>query len=497
VGTVQGIDRKQYHFTCLDEAIEADNPVRVVDAVVDTFDLEKLGFALPKELGRPSYAASDMLKLYLYGYSSGIRSSRMLEAEAKRNIELKWLLKGLCPDHKTIAEFRRKNPKSFQNVFREFVYLLDGSGLLGKEVFAVDGTKIKASNNKKLNFSRKKIKQRIARLNEKIDSFFSDEEGRNTDPEALAASLDLVRRLQARRDEFKARLEKLTETGENEMSVVDPDARLMGNNRNGVDVSYNVQSAVDEKHCLVVEINVTNNPADHGQLSVMGKRIRKRLKIKGKIVVLADKGYYNGLDLYRCKKNKLVALVAKQKAGRDVPDSNYSIDKFTYKEGADYFTCPAGQELFRTGTKAARVYENKEVCKECNDRAKCTTGEYRRLWVSHHQRVLREVDERTTQNPSLYKKRQMMVEHPVGTIKRTMNGHYFLLRTLKKVRGEVALLFLAYNLKRAINILGAGGLRRQLLAFSLMPLSLLAKILAKAVVLRGFTSGNGQLATKM
>ncbi|MBT9156576.1 MAG: hypothetical protein DDT37_01563 [Firmicutes bacterium] len=281
------------------------------------------------------------------------------------------------------------------------------------------------------------------------------------------------------------------------MSVVDPDARLMGNNRGGVDVSYNVQSAVDEKHYLVVEVNVTNKPADHGQLSIMGKRIRKRLKIKGKIVLLGDKGYYNGRDLRRCHKNKLTVIVAKQKAGREVPDPEYKLDKFTYTEGPDYFTCPAGSRLSRTGVTEARVYENKKVCGACGHRAKCTAGKYRRIWISPYQKACRDVDERTAANPDLYRKRQMMVEHPFGTIKRTMNGYYFLLRTMQKVRGEVALLFLAYNLKRAINILGTGGLRQRLSAFSSVLFSLSAKKPAIVTACTVFMARIGYLETAL
>lgn len=477
---VAGTDRKQYVIICPDEAVAEDNPVRVIDALIESFDLVKLGFAPPNHRGRSSYAASDMLKLYLYGYCHGIRSSRKLEAETHRNIEVRWLLRNLTPDFKTIAEFRRKNPRAFQNVFRQFVLLLDGSGLLGKEIFAVDGTKFRASNNKKMNLSQKKITDRIARIDEKLKAFNAEMDTNDKTEESATVDMGVIEQLKARKAEFQAHLEALVASGENEMSLVDPDARLMGNNRGGVDVSYNVQSAVDDKHCLVVAVNVTNNPADNGQLSIMGKQIRKQLRIKGKFIVLADKGYYSGKDLHRCKKNKFVTYVAKQKTGRNVPDPSYIIDNFTYQEGTDCFICPQGTTLHRTGQKNKRTYENKKACKACEHRAKCTKGEYRRLWVSRYQKACREVDERVAANPALYKKRQMIVEHPIGTIKRSMNGYYFLLRTLKKVRGEVALLFLAYNFKRALNILGTGGLRQVLPAFSSFLFSFLVKRTLKA-----------------
>lgn len=471
MGTVQGLNRNQIFMpSSLDESIAADNQVRVLDALVDSLDLRKLGFPEPSAIGRPSYAANDLLKLYLYGYLHGIRSSRKLEAELLRNVELIWMLRRLKPDHKTIADFRRKNPKPFQKAFREFVAILDGWGLLGKEVFAIDGTKIKASNNKKLNFSKKKLADRIARIDEKITSFVAELEKNDNAEETTAQRVNVeeaLASLKERKEEYEAYLSLLERAGENEISKVDPDSRLMGNNRGGVDVCYNVQSAVDAKHCLAVEVNVTNNPSDHGQLSVMSKRVKKRLKIKRSFTVLADKGYYNGEDLLRCKKNKIVTIVARQKVGREAPDKEYNADKFTYVENKDCYLCPLGQVLERTGTKESRVYQNKKACEECPERAKCTTGSFKRLSISHYQKIFTATDKRLLENLQLYRRRQMIVEHPLGTIKRSMNGYYFLLRTIKKVRGEVALLFFAYNLKRVQNILGQKELMKRLAALLL------------------------------
>jgi len=482
MGIVQGINRNQIFMPpSLDESIATDNPVRVLDALVDSLDLRKLGFPEPSAIGRPSYAANDLLKLYLYGYLHGIRSSRKLEAELLRNVELIWMLRRLQPDHKTIADFRRKNPKPFQKAFREFVAILDGWGLFGKEVVAIDGTKIKASNNKKLNFSKKKLVDRIARIDVKIALFVTDLENNDHAEETTAQRVNVeeaLTSLRKRKNEYEACLSLLESTGENEISKIDPDARLMGNNRGGVEVSYNVQSAVDDKHCLVVEVNVTNNPSDHGQLSVMSKRVKQRLKIKRSFTVLADKGYYNGEDLLRCKKNKIVTIVARQKVGREAPDKEYNTDKFTYVANKDCYICPLGQVLKRTGTKESRVYQNKKACEECSAKDKCTTGASKRISVSHYQKVFTDTDKRLAENLELYRRRQMIVEHPLGTIKRTMNGHYFLLRTIKKVRGEVALLFFAYNLKRVQNILGQQELMKRLTSLLLVFSSYRAKMSA-------------------
>lgn len=473
MGNITGLDRHQLFLApSLEDSVSADNPVRVIDALVEVMDLEQLGFvnAVPSVMGRPSYSARDLLKLYLYGYLQGVRSSRRLEAELYRNTEVVWLLRGLRPDHKTVAEFRRKNPKPLQKVFREFVSMLDGWDLLGKELFAVDGSKIRASNNKKRNFSKKKLEDRLKRIDEKIDGYMKelDVNDKNEDATPAINVQATLESLNKRKQEYEEHVKKLEESGQNEVSLTDPDSRLMGNNRGGVEVSYNVQSGVDAKHSLVVEVNVTNNPSDHGQLSVMSKRIKKRLKIKDSFTVLADKGYYNGPDLKRCKKYKIRAIVARQKAGRDAPDTAYNADKFTYDERKDCYICPAGQVLKRTGTKESRLYQNKKVCANCTNKAKCTTGSSKRISVSHYQKIFSDTDRLLAENMGLYKRRQMIVEHPLGTIKHNMNAHYFLLRTIKKVRGEVALLFLAYNLKRALSVLGFEGLMERLKALSIV-----------------------------
>jgi transposase len=416
----------------LDESIDKDNPVRIIDHLVEAMDLEKLRFvnAVPSTMGRPSYAAKDMLKLYIYGYQHGIRSSRLLEHELLRNLELKWLLKNLKPDHKTICEFRRKNPKPLQQVFREFVFMLDGWGLLGKNLFAVDGTKIKASNNKKQNFSKKKLKERIRRIDESISDYMKElDENDCGEVKVPAVSVkEVVEQLAKRREEYQGYLNTLEETGENEVSLADPDSRLMGNNRNGVDVSYNVQSAVDAEHHLVVEVNVTNKPSDHGQLGIMCKRLKKRLKLKGKVItVLADKGYYNEADIRRCQRHKIVAIVSRQKTGRAAPDQAYNNDKFIYNDKDDTCTCPQGAILKRMGTKSIKRYANNAACSTCLHRGKCTPHDQREINISHGQHVFEKADKLFAANKSLYKRWQMIVEHPFGTIKRTMNGGYFLL----------------------------------------------------------------------
>jgi transposase len=476
MGTVQGKDRNQLYLApSLEDSISGDNFVRIIDALVDAWDLERLGFVnvSPASVGRPSYAAKDMLKLYIYGYFSGIRSSRKLESELGRNVELMWLLRDLRPDHKTIAEFRRKNPQALENTFRAFVTLLDDNGMLGKRVIAVDGTKIRAQNNKKRNMSKKNLARKIKHLDDKISTYMKDLDANDREEDNIP-KVDvqaLLATLQERKSQYESYQQELEDSGENEKSLTDPDARLMGNNRGGVDVCYNVQTAVDAKHHIIVEMNVTNNPSDHGQLSVMCKQIRKSLKIKfRRFVVLADKGYYNATDLKLCRRYRITPIVARQKAGRGAPDPAYDLEHFQYDKEADFYTCPQGIILKRTGTKASRLYANKKACSDCEHRGKCTTGKHRRVTVSNDQGVYDYADRLFEKNKELYRMRQMLVEHPLGTIKHTMGAGYFLLRTMKKVRGEVALLFLGYNLRRAINVLGFDGMMRAILASPLASL---------------------------
>lgn len=471
MGTVKGKDRNQlYMAPSLEDSISQDNFVRIIDALVENWELEELGFVnvTPARVGRPSYAAKDMLKLYIYGYFSGIRSSRKLESELGRNVELIWLLRDLRPDHKTIAEFRRKNPQALENTFRAFVAILDESGLIGKEVIAVDGTKMRASNNKKRNMSKKNLSRRLKHLDEKIEAYMRDLDA-NDREENKAPKVDVaavLATLQQRKAQYESYQQELEESGENEKSLTDPDARLMGNNRGGVDVCYNVQAAVDAKHHIIVEMNVTNNPSDHGQLSVMCKQVRKSLRVR-RFIVLADKGYYNATDLKLCRKYRITPIVARQKAGRSTPDPAYDLANFRYDKEGDFYVCPQGIILKRTGTKASRLYANKKACIECEYREKCTSASYRRITVSNDQDVYDYADKLYAENQDLYRMRQMIVEHPLGTIKHSMGSGYFLLRTMKKVRGEVALLYMGYNLRRAIKVLGFEGMMRAIRASSL------------------------------
>jgi transposase len=459
MGYIEGTSREQTSYWSFDDMVAEDSIVRVIDRFIDIQDLEALGFTRtqPAATGRPGYAPGPLAKLYVYGYQNGIRSSRKLENESRRNIEVMWLTDGLTPDYKTISEFRRLNIRPLQKLFREFVKLCRSWELVGGNLMAVDGSKFKASNNKKNNFSIKKLQDRLSRLDEKIEDYLSSldeedklEERREEVPKGLAELLK-------RKELYESYMNQLEESGENELSTVDPDARLMGNNRGGVEVAYNVQSVVDGKHDIIVDFDVSMNPSDQGQLSNMSKRlIRQGYR---KFIMLGDKGYYNGICLQKGKKYKIKSIVSRQKPSnpKDQPKEFHS-EKFQYDSETDTYSCPTGKTLHPRNKKTAkrRNFYNKTACSKCPHVDICTRGKsgYRTITRNQNADIYEEADKVFKENLLLYKLRQQIVEHPFGTVKHTMNGGYFLLRRRRKVRSEVALLFLGYNLKRAVNVLG-------------------------------------------
>jgi transposase len=460
MGYVEGTSREQAVILALDEMVGAESMARVIDRFVEVCDLEKLGFSHTESAksGRPRYDPAAMTKLYLYGYENGVRSSRRLETETHRNVEAMWLMNGLRPDHKTIAEFRRQNILPLQKLFHEFVPLCRSWDLIGGKLIAVDGTKIKASNNKKMNFSRKKLAARLKQLDEQIKKYLSDMDESDRSEEATAGAPEKLQKLLERRELYEGYMARLGETCDNELSAVDPDARLMGNNRGGVDMAYNVQSAVDAQNDMIVAFDVSVNPSDQNQLGVMVEKVQEKLDIE-RFTVLADKGYYNGEDLERVKALGVDAIVSRQKPAdpKDQPEA-FHTDKFIYDSETDTYTCPMGQTLYPHNKMTAqrRNFFNKTACANCPHLSGCTSGQrgFRTVTRSPYSKIYEETDKRTRENMDLYKRRQQLVEHPFGTVKHTLHGHYFLLRTRTKVRGEAALLFLAYNLKRVKNVLG-------------------------------------------
>lgn len=460
----------------IDDYISVNNSVRVIEEYVEQLNMEGLGFskAVCPTIGRPPYDPKDMLKLYLYGYLNRIRSSRRLEHEATRNIEVIWLLKKLKPDFKTIADFRKNNKLAMKKVFREFTKLCDEWNLFGKELVAIDGSKFRACNSKRNNYSAKKLDRHIEYIDKKIDTYMQELD--EVDQAEACDKKPSVEEIQKRLQELKSRKQKyetyqrqLEKSGQNEISTTDPDARLMANNNNNVDVCYNVQTTVDSKHKLIADFKVSQKPNDLGELDNMALRAKKLFGGKD-FEALADKGYYKAEDLKKCTENGITPYVTKQVYSNGTGDKDFYTDKFQYDKDRNVYICPAGKELsyYRQRTKKDKGvigydYRNYETCKTCEYRRRCTKSEKGRSIYRHvDQDFLDTIDLNTQMNMDKYKLRQMIVEHPFGTIKRGWGAYYFLTKRKLSVRAEISLSFFAYNLKRVMNILGNEELLRRL-----------------------------------
>ncbi len=466
---IEGQDRNQIILfpESIDDYINDDSPVRVIDEYVEQLNMEQLNFkkASCAATGRPPYNPKDLLKLYLYGYLNRVRSSRRLEHESIRNIEVIWLLKKLKPDFKTIAEFRKNNKKALRTVFREFTKLCDEWKLFGKELVAIDGSKFRACNSKRNNYSVKKLDRHLKYIDEKVDKYLKELDECDAvevnDRKLTADEIkEKIKELRKRKEKYEEYKKQLEQTGQNEMSTTDPDSRLMCNNNNSVDVSYNVQTTVDSKHKLIVDFKVTQNPNNLGELDNMALRAKKIFKGK-EFEALADKGYYKAEDLKKCVDNGITPYVTKQVYSNGTGDRDFYTDKFKFDKNQKVYICPAGKELqyYKERKKDGKVigyeYRNYESCKGCEFKERCTKSKKGRTICRHvDQDFLDTIDLQTELNMEKYKLRQMIVEHPFGTVKRSWGAYYFLTKRKFSVSAEISLSFLVYNLKRVISILG-------------------------------------------
>jgi transposase len=459
---IKGQDRSQGTLfpERLDDYVEEENPVRVIDVFVDDLDISGLGFkAEPASTGRPGYHPKTMLKLYVYGYLNRVQSSRRLEVEAQRNIELMWLTGRLAPDFKSIADFRKDNPEAIRLVCREFVMLCKKLNLLSEKLVAIDGSKFKAVNSRDKNFTRAKMKRRLRDVESAIERYLAQlDETDQTEP-----APDDARTLQdkvAKLREEMARLKKLEvrmlEAPDQQLSLTDPDARSMNSRGTGV-VGYNVQSAVDAKHHLIVAHEVSKVGSDRQQLSKMAKQAQAILGMKT-LTVVADKGYYNGDELRECELADIVAYVAKPKTSPNKAKGYFDRSRFKYIKDDDEYECPAGDRLtYRTtttdGHKTIRRYWT-SACGSCAIKSQCTNGKERRVsrWV--HEDVLERAAKRLRRKPEVMLARRSLVEHPFGTMKSWTSANHFLTKRLSGVSTETSLQILAYNMKRAINLVG-------------------------------------------
>lgn len=475
---IKGIDRNQKIMfpEYVEDYIKEDNPIIVIDEYVDTLDFKKMGFTKTKEIrpGAPGYHPSVLMKLYLYGYLNGIRSSRKLENETNRNIEVMWLLRKLQPDFKTIADFRKENRNNLIKIFKDFSHLCKELGLYGEQLVAIDGTKIKANNSKRNNYNQKKIDRQIKYIDEKTNEYLKaleendskEEKSTKYNTKELKEKIEL---LKERKETYEQLGKELKESGKTEISTVDPDSRLMENKKNGLEMAYNLQTVVDAKHKLIVDFDVTQNAADQGNLNSMSQKAKEAFgkDEKDELEVLGDKGFYQADDLKKCEENNTITFVSKQTYSNSTNDRDFYTDRFKYDKEKDIYLCPANQELKRVKHRKEDVkqirYKNFDACGICEYKDRCTTAKRgRTISRSKDQDFLDTVDARTQENMDKYLLRQMIVEHPYGTIKRAMDAGYYLCRGMESVVGETSLILFAYNFKRVLNILGIEKLRRKI-----------------------------------
>jgi transposase len=457
----------------LDDYITPENPVRFIDVFVAQLDLSKAGFsnAQLNETGRPPYDPGDLLRLYLYGYLNRVRSSRGLEREAARNLELIWLLRKLRPDFKTIADFRRDNSQAIKAVCREFTLLCRKLELFGGELVAIDSTKIKAQNSKGRNYSEAKLKALLAEIEKKVGTYLEEldqadaqEETSRADSEQRLSVEELkekIAQLKERKQELQSLAQHLEKSGATQVSLTDPDSRAMSMGQ-GSTVGYNVQAAVDAKHSLIVDTQVTNTTSDLGALGTMAIKAQETLEAKN-LRVVADKGYYNGKEVLACDSIGVTAYVAKPLTSANTARGLYGKESFKYDARRNCYICPAGQKLtyrFATNEKGRAIsYYRASECKNCLLKTKCTRNkENRTITRLAAEEVQERMAERVARNPQIMRRRKAIIEHCFGTIKRSLGYDYFLCRGLRNVATEVNLTVLAYNLKRACNLVGVKNL---------------------------------------
>jgi transposase len=462
-GYVEGVDRTQATLfpDRLDDFVDADNPVRVVDAFVDALDLRELGFsrAVPTTMGRPGYHPAVLLKLYVYGYLNRIASSRRLEREAARNVELMWLTGRLAPDHKTIADFRRDNGPAIKRVCGQFILLCRKLGLFSDATVAIDGSKFKAVNNRDQNFTPAKMQRRLAEIEAAIARYMAEMDGTDAEPGGEARVEHLEQKLAALHAymaELKLVDEQVRASPDGQVSLTDPDARSMNARGSGI-VGYNVQVAVEAEHHLVVAHEVVATGSDRAQLSPMATAAKAAMEADA-IEVVADRGYYSGPEVLTCEVAGISAHVVKPVTSNAVADGRFGKEDFVYEPTDDSYRCPANEKLIYRYTanengQAIRLYWT-NACGVCALKAHCTTGKERRVRRWEHEHVLEAMAERLARRPELMQLRRSTVEHVFGTIKSWMGATHFLTRGLANVQTETSLQVLAYNLKRVISIIG-------------------------------------------
>jgi transposase len=467
---IQGTDRHQLVLfsQSLDMAIEADNEARIIDQFVNSLNLSEMGFSNMNatEEGRPAYHPSDLLKLYIYGYMNRTRSSRELEKETKRNIEVKWLIKGLTPDHNTISNFRRDNEQAIRKVFRATVEMAKFMKLIGGKIIAGDSVKLRAQNSKKNNYNKEKVERHLKYIDNKLDEYNKQLALADNDLDKEKIKKSITKQTN-HQEKYHCIEKQLKETGQTQVSTSDPDSRQLITRNNITEVGYNIQATTDAENKIILDYEVTNVNDTHA----MGSMVNSAIEIveNNTFIAIYDKGYHTGMQIKKCHDigiETLVAISALSATGQ-APDPKFNSERFIYKKETDTYICPQGESLKSTGRWYSypskpylfKQYRTKE-CKSCLMLSRCTKSNNRGKIIERTE--FTENLERNKlfleQNPQLYKLRQTIVEHPFGTIKRQWGyDHTLMKRGIKKVSADIGLIFCVYNLRRLITLLGKDG----------------------------------------
>jgi len=485
---IQGTNRNQVNLfpVSLEQSIDEDNEIRIIDLFVDSLSLQDYGFKVEYvENGRPAYHPSDLLKLYIYGYLNKTRTSRDLEKECKRNIEVIWLLKSLQPDHNTISNFRRDNPKAIKKVFRATVKIARHFDLIGGKLIAGDSTKFRAQNSKKNNFNQKKIDRHKAYIDNKLDEYNNQlSEADGDKKEQIKKEIENQNR---HKNKYNKLEKQLKERGESQVSTSDSESRQMIVRNNITEVAYNTQTTVDEKHNLPIDYKVTNN----NDSKAMGNMLRRAKSILGtnKFTALYDKGYHTGseLDIAECLGIESMVAIPGIPRSSQAPDPDFNVENFQYDYTSNSYTCPQGNRLTTNGTwyqgnnYKFRQYKT-PACKNCPVMAKCTKSVRNGKIVQRSEYIpaIERNKKRVEQKTDHYRRRQAIVEHPYGTIKRQWGFSYILTKKgIKRASADVGLMFVAYNIRRIMNILGKDELKKYLEVLILLVLAIYRQIRAK------------------
>ena len=486
---IQGQDRFQTSLfpVSLDASIDDNNDVRLIDAFVDSLEMELLGFDIDfVDNGRPAYHPTDLLKLFIYGYLNKIRSSRGLEKETRRNIEMIWLLKGLSPDHNTINNFRKDNPKAIKKVFRKTVEIARNFNLIGGLLLAGDSTKLRAQNSKKNNYNQKKIDRHIKYIEEKLNEYTTLLA--EADGDEKQEIQNNIEKQEQRKAEYNQLEQQLNESGEKQISTSDPDSRQLIIRGMITEVAYNIQSTVDATHKLPIDYEVTNEN-DAAAMGKMARRAKSLLRHNG-FSILFDKGYHAGIELTKVQTLGIDTHVAFPSVPKtsQAPNPDYNVENFRYDQSSDSYTCPQGFTLKTNGkwynspNYRFKQYKTK-ACQSCQTKSACTLAKNGKIIQrSEYQGAVERNKENILANPELYKQRQALVEHPFGTMKRQWGfDHIMTKKTKARASADVGFIFIAYNLRRIIKIIG----KKQLMAFLR---DRLAALLATKATIRAYQS---------